>query len=62
MFILLGPMLQDSTNAPDLLLKLAMRVILFLGVALYAWLMVWLLESWRTRRIYGTNQKEVILC
>ncbi len=62
MFILLGPMLQDSTNAPDMLLKLAMRVTLFLGVALYAWLMVWLLESWRARRRAGTNLQEVIIC
>ena len=48
-FILLGPMLQDSANAPDMLIKLAMRIALFIGVALYAWLMVYLLEEWRAR-------------
>jgi Protein of unknown function (DUF2955) len=62
MFILLGPMLQDSTNAPDLLIKLAMRVMLFLAVALYAWLMVWLLEDWHTRRNATTTMKEAIPC
>lgn len=59
MFILLGPMLQDSANAPDLLIKLAMRVLLFIGVALYAWLMVWLLEDWRARRRAATTLHEV---
>jgi hypothetical protein len=62
MFILLGPMLQDSTNAPDLLIKLAMRVTLFLAVALYAWLMVSLLEDWRTRRSAITTMKEAMPC
>jgi hypothetical protein len=55
MFILLGPMLQDSANAPDMLIKLTMRVALFIGVALYAWLMVWLLEDWRARRSVETT-------
>jgi hypothetical protein len=62
MFILLGPMLQDSANAPDLLIKFAMRVLLFIGVALYAWLMVWMLENWRARRRSATNLQEVIPC
>ncbi|MGA9163395.1 MAG: DUF2955 domain-containing protein [Thiobacillus sp.] len=64
-FILLGPMLQDSANAPDMLLKLAMRIALFIGVALYAWLMVWLLEDWRARQIgrrAQTTIKEDVLC
>jgi len=61
-FILLGPMLQDSANAPDMLLKLAMRIALFIGVALYAWLMVWLLEDWRNRRRAQTTLKEEVLC
>jgi len=64
-FILLGPMLQDSANAPDMLLKLAMRIALFIGVALYAWLMVWLLEDWRARqigRLAQTTIKEDVLC
>jgi hypothetical protein len=62
-FILLGPMLQDSANAPDMLLKLAMRITLFLGVALYAWLMVRLLEDWRAHQIFrraqSTLKKEI---
>jgi hypothetical protein len=62
MFILLGPMLQDSANAPDLLFKLAMRVMLFIAVALYAWLMVWLLENWRARRRSETNLQELNAC
>ena len=61
-FILLGPMLQDSANAPDMLLKLVMRIALFIGVALYAWLMVWLLEEWRARRRAQTAIKEDVLC
>ena len=61
-FILLGPMLQDSANAPDMLLKLAMRIALFIGVALYAWLMVYLLEEWRARRRAQTVIKENVLC
>ena len=62
MFILLGPMLQDSANAPDMLLKFVMRVTLFLGVALYAWLMVWLLEDWRARRQGATTLGEELPC
>jgi hypothetical protein len=55
-------MLQDSANAPDMLLKLAMRIALFIGVALYAWLMVWLLEDWRARRRAQLAIKENVLC
>jgi TRAP-type mannitol/chloroaromatic compound transport system permease large subunit len=62
MFILLGPMLQDSANAPDMLHKLAMRVALFIGVALYASLMVRVLEDWHTRRRAHTTVKEGIIC
>lgn len=61
-FILLGPMLQDSANAPDMLVKAIMRVALFIGVALYAWLMVWLLEDWRNRRRTQTTLKEEVIC
>ncbi len=65
LFILLGPMLQDSANAPDMLVKLAMRITLFIGVALYAWLMMYLLEEWRARRNCGRAEmtvKENVLC
>jgi hypothetical protein len=61
-FILLGSMLLDRTNAPDMLVQLATRVALFLAVALYAWLMVWLLETWRCRQSAQTTRKETVSC
>ena len=47
--ILLGPAIEDSASGKNVLEGAAMRLILFVGVALYAWAMVWGLERWRRR-------------
>jgi hypothetical protein len=44
MLILLGPAIEDSANGKDVLTASAMRVALFIGVALYAWATMWILE------------------
>jgi hypothetical protein len=46
MLILLGPAIEDSAAGKDVLTASAMRVGLFIGVALYAWATVWALERW----------------
>jgi hypothetical protein len=48
--ILLGPAIEDSASGKSVLKGAAMRVSLFVGVALYAWATVWVLERWRARR------------
>ena len=48
--ILLGPAIEDSASGKSVLEGAAMRVSLFVGVALYAWATVWALERWRARR------------
>jgi len=48
--ILLGPAIEDSANGKSVLEGGVMRVSLFIGVALYAWATVWVLERWRARR------------
>jgi hypothetical protein len=50
MLILLGPAIEDSAAGKDVLTASAMRVALFVGVALYAWATVWVLERWRAAR------------
>jgi hypothetical protein len=50
MLILLGPAIEDSASGKDVLEASAIRVCLFVGVALYAWSTVWVLERWRARR------------
>jgi hypothetical protein len=51
--ILLGPAIEDSASGKSVLEGAAMRVTLFVGVALYAWATVWALERlrvvWRPR-------------
>jgi hypothetical protein len=47
MLILLGAAIEDSVNGEDVLRASAVRVTLFVVVALYAWGMVWVLERWR---------------
>jgi hypothetical protein len=51
--ILFGPAIEDSASGKSVLLGTAMRASLFVGVALYAWAMVWMLERWRARRRPG---------
>ena len=50
MLILLGPAIEDSAVGKDVLTASAVRVTLFVGVALYAWATVWALERWRASR------------
>jgi hypothetical protein len=50
MLILLGPAIEDSDAGKDVFTASAMRVGLFVGVALYAWATVWALERWRALR------------
>jgi hypothetical protein len=50
MLILLGPAIEDSDAGKDVFSASAMRVSLFIGVALYAWATVWALERWRASR------------
>jgi hypothetical protein len=50
MLILLGPAIEDSASGKDVLSASAIRVALFVGVALYAWATVWALERWRASR------------
>lgn len=50
MLILLGPAIEDASVGKDVYNASLTRVSLFIGVALYAWAMVWALERWRARR------------
>ena len=50
MLILLGPAIEDSAQGKDVFTASAIRVSLFVGVALYAWATVWALERWRASR------------
>lgn len=50
MLILLGPAIEDASVGKDVYHASAIRVSLFVAVALYAWAMVWLLERWRASR------------
>ncbi len=48
--VLLGPAIEDSASGKSVLEASAVRTSLFVGVALYAWATVWLLERWRAAR------------
>ncbi|MDD2459276.1 MAG: hypothetical protein PHQ83_12300, partial [Eubacteriales bacterium] len=48
--ILLGPAIEDSASGKSVLAGAVMRTCLFVGIALYAWGMVWLLERWQAAR------------
>jgi hypothetical protein len=47
MLILLGPAIEDSAYGKDVYRASAVRISLFVAVALYAWATVWVLERWR---------------
>lgn len=47
MLILLGPAIEDSSIGKGVLRASAIRVSVFVGVALYAWATVWVLERWQ---------------
>jgi hypothetical protein len=57
MLILLGPAIEDSANGKDVYQALAVRVCLFMGVALYAWATVWVLERGRTLLPFGSARE-----
>jgi hypothetical protein len=48
LLILLGPAVEDSANGKDVYMAFAQRMALFVGVTLYAWLAIYLLELLRT--------------
>ncbi|MFZ1538500.1 MAG: DUF2955 domain-containing protein [Chromatiaceae bacterium] len=50
MLVLLGPAIEDSANGKGVVGASLQRIGLFIGVALYAWAMVWMLERWRASR------------
>ena len=62
MLILLGPAIEDSAVGKDVFEGSATRVCLFVGVALYAWATVWVLERFRpahrARRFHAAPQRE----
>lgn len=51
MLILLGPAVQDSANGNDALTGFLIRFTTFIGVTLYAWFAVAVLEHWRRKRL-----------
>jgi hypothetical protein len=50
MLILLGSAVQDSATGKDVYMAFAVRMGLFVGVTLYAWFAVAMLEHWRMAR------------
>ena len=50
LFFVLGPAIADSANGADVYVAAAMRVGLFVLIALYASTMVWVFEQWRASR------------
>lgn len=50
MLILLGPAVEDSANGDDALAAFLVRFVTFIGVTVYAWVALAVLERWRSRR------------
>lgn len=48
--ILLGPAIEDSASGKSVLEGAVVRTSLFVGVAFYAWAMVWTFERWRAAK------------
>lgn len=48
--ILLGPAIEDSASGKSVLEGAVVRTSLFVGVAFYAWAMVWMFERWRAAK------------
>ncbi|WP_116364524.1 DUF2955 domain-containing protein [Parahaliea mediterranea] len=61
LLILLGAAVQDSANGKDVYQAFAVRMGLFLAVAVYAVLAVGVLQSWRERRL-RQSMKELPAC
>ncbi len=55
LLILVGPAVEDSANGKDPYTAFALRFSLFVGVALYAWLAVYLFEYLKERRNSQTS-------
>jgi hypothetical protein len=55
MLILLGPAVEDSANGKDALAGFLVRFTTFVGVTLYAWGAIAVLEYWRERRLRPRN-------
>ena len=55
--ILLGPAIEDSASGKSVLEGAVMRTCLFVGVALYAWGTIRLLERWRPARLPAVRPK-----
>jgi hypothetical protein len=51
MLILIGPAIEDSASGKGVFAASAVRAGLFVGVALYAWGTVWILERWRDKSL-----------
>jgi len=49
-WIFFGPAIEDSASGKSVIEGAVMRVSLFVGVALYAWAMLWALGRWRAHR------------
>ena len=67
MLILLGPAVEDSASGKDVYAAFFSRMTLFVGITLYAWLAVYLLEYLRKRHqskraISSPNKVESSLC
>ncbi len=62
MLILLGSTVMDSNNGADVYTAFFTRMSLFIAVTLYAWLTVYLLETWRTRRLTKQTLPESAPC
>ena len=55
--ILIGPAIEDSASGKGVIEGTVMRTCLFVGVALYAWGTIVLLERWRAARLPVTGPK-----
>ncbi|MGD8931779.1 MAG: DUF2955 domain-containing protein [Chromatiales bacterium] len=58
MLILLGPAVEDSANGKDVYMAFGFRLALFVGVTLYAWMAIYLLELLRNRRLQRNMRLE----
>ena len=58
LLILLGPAVQDSATGKDVYQAFAVRLSLFVGVTVYAWLAIMALEGWRSRSVSRSRSLE----